>query len=1139
MGTIANMNVRLALDSSDFESGIAKAQGSATSFSQKLGKLGTGMSAAVTAPLGLISGMAFKSAGDFEQSMNVMAQVTGATAGEMATLQQQALDLGATTAFSAGEAAQAMLELGKAGLGPAEIGDAIAGTMDLAAAGNLDLAQAAAIAANAMNAFQLPASDVTNVANMLAAAANASSADVTDLAAGMQMAGAVFASNGQSINDLAAGMAILANNGIAGSDAGTSLKTMLMRLAAPTDEAAGVMADLGIQVFNADGSMRGFADMVGSLEKATKGLTDQERSMALTTIFGADAIRAATILAESGADGFADMQKAVTKEGSAAATAGARMKGLNGAIEYLKGSIDSFLINAAMPFLDSKADMIRKVADLVSAIGGLPAPMRNAAVSILGVVAAIGPALLIGSKLIPVFSMLGAVFGALVSPVGLLVVAVTALVAVFATDFMGVRTALVEMVGNLFDLAGIDLGGIANGLQSLGSYLSEVVADGDPLNDWLTHLPEPIQPAVMALGQLVAAVGGLVQGGDLGAFIASITAIDWGGALTAVGESLGKLAAGMADALNKIDWGAALETAGGWLDSLKSGVVAAIQGIPWGAALTAAGNVFALLSGWVGSALQGIDWDGMLTTAAGWLDALTNGVVAAIQSIDWGGALTAAGDWLANLWGGVTAALQEIDWTAMFTQAGDWLGRFTKGVVNRLKTINWGAKLTEAGDFLAYLWRNVAAALGKIDWGTALSTATTWLTNLSTQVVSAIQGIDWAGALTAAGDVFAGLGTALADALGNLGLGDLTPALDGIKAAFAGVPAAISSTRTALGGFWAQTTAIGAQLSVFFAPALGRLQEAFTALPEKLTPLMPKLQAMGEAIDGLMQALAPFIALIGFALAIAVDFGINSLTAAFETLPDTLGPIIEQITATINLISTTLTGVVGVVQGIIDGDWAAAWESAKTIANGFSTFFRGLFARLGTFMGAVAKRISDPIINTLKDLGVDIAPILEGIRKTFDDIWTKVAGYIQPVIDLVASMQTAFENFKTWLGTLELPNPFAGLQSAADAVMNAIGAAGNAVSGGGEDGDPSTPRALGGPVMAGGRYLVGERGPELFVPNRAGSIIPNNELGGMWGDLLGAGAGGAAVTIENVTVQSEIDVHALAYQVAQLLNRRR
>ena len=81
-------------------------------------------------------------------------------------------------------------------------------------------------------------------------------------------------------------------------------------------------------------------------------------------------------------------------------------------------------------------------------------------------------------------------------------------------------------------------------------------------------------------------------------------------------------------------------------------------------------------------------------------------------------------------------------------------------------------------------------------------------------------------------------------------------------------------------------------------------------------------------------------------------------------------------------------------------------------------------------------------------------------------------------------------------------------------------------------------QAAGGPVAGGTTYLVGERGPELFTPNRSGSIIPNDELGGMWGDMAGAGASGAQVTVY-ATVASDIDIHAMAYQVAQEINRWR
>src|SRR5690606_25712232 len=148
-------------------------------------------------------------------------------------------------------------------------------------------------------------------------------------------------------------------------------KTMLMRLTAPTDTAAAAMQQLGIQVYNADGSMRSFQDIVGQLETATAGLTDAQRNQALTTIFGADAIRAANILIAEGSAEFARMKNEVNQTGAAQAVADARMQGLAGAIAYAKGTIESTLVSAFLPLTDSLGRLIRTGADLVARFGEL------------------------------------------------------------------------------------------------------------------------------------------------------------------------------------------------------------------------------------------------------------------------------------------------------------------------------------------------------------------------------------------------------------------------------------------------------------------------------------------------------------------------------------------------------------------------------------------------------------------------------------------------------------------------------------------------------------------------------------------------------------------------------------------------
>ena len=281
----------------------------------------------------------------------------------------------------------------------------------------------------------------------------------------------------------------------------------------------------------------------------------------------------------------------------------------------------------------------------------------------------------------------------------------------------------------------------------------------------------------------------------------------------------------------------------------------------------------------------------------------------------------------------------------------------------------------------------------------------------------------------------------------------------------------------------------------------------------------------GAAFGGLVKALQPLMLLLGGALAIAADFTINRLATAFETLPTIIGTIIDQVTATIQLITTIINSVIAGVQAAIDGDWTAVWESAETIARGFSTFFRGLFSRLGTFMGAVAKNISKPIIDTLTDLGVDVQPLLDGIKGTFDTVWSGIQSAIQAVVDIGGTVTSTIGEFKTFLDGLQLRNPFEGIAAAGQTVLDAIGKVGNAVSGGGEDGDPSTPEAGGTSYFRGGLATVNERGYEQVVLPAGSRVYTHAQTNNM--DAAGEGRT-ININLGGVTVNSPMDAHRLA-----------
>ncbi len=428
----ARLKVTVGSDTSSAEQGLESFSGKLNSASQKMAQMGGKMTLGITAPLVGIAGAALNSAADFEQSMNVMEQVTSATSSQMAAMQAQALELGAATSFSAGEAADAMLELGKAGMDTEDIMASIGGVMDLAAAGGVNLAEAASLTAATLNAFHLEASESTRVADLLAATANASAADISDLGQGMQQAGFAFSMANQPVENLAASLAILTNVGLTGSDAGTALKNAFMRMMNPTKEAAGIMNELGISFYDASGNMKMLPDIIGNLNVATAGMTAEQRDAALATIFLSDGMKAMIPLMDQGKDGFNGMVTEVSEFGAAGDVADARMKGLSGSIEYLSGSVESFLIGAALPFLDTIGGFVRGAADLLSSFSSLPQPVINAGLAFLGFLAAIGPIML-------AVSGLTAAFAFLLSPIGLVIAGVALLGAAWALNIGGIQ----------------------------------------------------------------------------------------------------------------------------------------------------------------------------------------------------------------------------------------------------------------------------------------------------------------------------------------------------------------------------------------------------------------------------------------------------------------------------------------------------------------------------------------------------------------------------------------------------------------------------------------------------------------------------------------------------------------------------
>ena len=400
-----NITVRIMADASKYTATMAKVQGdtqkTATTMEAAGGHtrlLTTGLAAAGVAATAL-GVAAVNMAADFDQSMSTVQANTGASAQEMQKLRQAAIDAGASTVYSASESADAINELGKAGMSTADIlSGGLSGALDLAASDGMDVAEAAELMSSAMAQFNLTGSDATSIADALAAGAGKAQGSAHDLGYALQQSGMVANSFGISMEETVGTLTSFANAGMIGSDAGTSLKTMLVSLANPSSKAAGLMEELGISAYDAQGNFVGLAELAGQLQTQMGGLSQEQRNQALATIFGSDAIRAANVLYGEGAEGIANWTREVSESGYAAAQAAAKNDNLRGDLENLSGSFESLMISLGEGAQGPLRQVVQGVDTLVDAFSDLPAPLQQ---SIVLATAAVGGMTALHSALKP------------------------------------------------------------------------------------------------------------------------------------------------------------------------------------------------------------------------------------------------------------------------------------------------------------------------------------------------------------------------------------------------------------------------------------------------------------------------------------------------------------------------------------------------------------------------------------------------------------------------------------------------------------------------------------------------------------------------------------------------------------------
>lgn len=334
--------------------------------SSPMGMLGVGMA---TMGIGSLVADSANKAMDFSAEISNIKALTQLPQDQVDRIRAKAMQLGKDTQFSTLQAAQGMTELLKAGIGVEDVmGGASQAMLDLAAAGGLELPEAAEIMSTAMNAFHMR--DAAHAADILAGAANASATDVHELRYALSMCSAVAAGVGMSFEDTNTALAVFAQNGLKGSDAGTSLKTMLSRLEPMTKTQYGAFEQLGLitekgtsAFYDQEGKLRSLAEIADLLKTKLGGLTNEEQQKLLYEMFGSDAIRGGMILMHEGAEGITKMFKEMTHY-TASEVAIEKMNNAKGAVERMKGSFENFQIEALAPM----EPVIVKIAESLDAL---------------------------------------------------------------------------------------------------------------------------------------------------------------------------------------------------------------------------------------------------------------------------------------------------------------------------------------------------------------------------------------------------------------------------------------------------------------------------------------------------------------------------------------------------------------------------------------------------------------------------------------------------------------------------------------------------------------------------------------------------------------------------------------------------
>ena len=487
----------------------------------------------VTAAVTGLGAAAVKTTSDFDTAMSqvqatmgvtkdAMSEVDGQTVNTMDTLRDLAKEMGAKTAFSASECAEALNYLALAGYNTQQMCDTLPTVLNLAAAGDIDLASASDMVTDAMSALGMGTDEATKMVDQMSKTASTTNTSVAQLGEGILTIGATAKSIKGGTAELNTALGILANNGIKGAEGGTHLRNVILSLQNPTDGAAKVMKELGVETYDSEGNMRSLNDILGDLNTSMDGMTSAEKSNIIATIFNKTDLASVNSLLANTGETWNSLQQGITDSaGAAQQMADTQLDNLSGQITILKSAVEGLAISFGEALMPTIRNIVAKIQSFVDWLNSLNEEQRNTIIKVGALVAALGPFLIIVGKTISTvgsamkgFSSLAktigtlgakmagstgsvtglaSAIGAVAGPVLAVVAVIGVLVAAFVTlwntneEFRNTMTAIwdgivskvqefVDGIKERFDALGIDFSAIAETLKAIWMGFCDLLA---------------------------------------------------------------------------------------------------------------------------------------------------------------------------------------------------------------------------------------------------------------------------------------------------------------------------------------------------------------------------------------------------------------------------------------------------------------------------------------------------------------------------------------------------------------------------------------------------------------------------------------------------------------------------------------